>query len=262
MKTQKKAVLVSGILLAVLFAGNASANEIYSSTRIKAEARAELRQNEINRSNIDDDQDDDQDEDKNDDKKIKINMDTIKTALNTNNYVLFTTTIKDGGFKEVVSQAEFDTMVLAYNKAKTGDVKGAQKLIKDAKLNPLLNRFILGQHLELTDAQKTAIKQASVLAKQGKIEEAKAVLKAAGLPDVMPEAKVDKNADLKIALEKAKQLRKDGKNDEAKQVLIDAGITDKALDKINKEFDKENNVKQKSKFMQKVKNFFRFSKNK
>lgn len=254
MKTQKKAVLVGGMLLAALFAGNASANEISSSARIKAEGRAELRQNEIKRPNIDDD--------KNDDQKIKINMDTIKTALNTNDYALFTKTITDGGFKGTVSQTEFNTMVLAYNKAKTGDIQGAQLIIKDAKLNPLLIRFIMNQHLELTDAQKTAIKQASEQAKQGKLEEAKAILKAAGLPDVMPTAKIDKNADLKIALEKSKQLRKDGKIEEAKQVLIDAGITDKALTKINKEFDKENNVKQKSKFMQKIKNFFRFGKNK
>lgn len=248
MKTQKKALLVSGVLLAILFAGSVSANEGKINTRPDFEKREEMRKNEDKKIKIDDDQ------------KIKINMDTIKTALNTNDYALFTKTITDSGFKGVVSQIEFNTMVLAYNKAKTGDIQGAQKIIKDANLNPLLVRFIMNQHLELTDTQKTAIKQASVLSKQGKIEEAKAVLKAAGLPDVIPPAKIDKNADLKIALEKSKALRQEGKNEEAKQVLIDAGITDKALVKINKEFDKQNN-KQKSKFMQRVKNFFKFSQN-
>lgn len=86
----------------------------------------------------------------------------------------------------------------------------------------MLVRF---QNIELTDAQKEAVKQAQALH-----EQAREILEKAGLP-AHPFAhgrpfmkKLDLTDEQKAVLEQAMKLRKEGKQDEAKALLEQAGI--------------------------------------
>ncbi|MCC7522681.1 hypothetical protein IT407_02690 [Candidatus Uhrbacteria bacterium] len=92
----------------------------------------------------------------------------------------------------------------------------------DSAAKPLFNRF---QNIELTDAQKEAVKQAQALH-----EQAREILEKAGLP-AHPFAhgrpfmkKLNLTDEQKATLEQAMTLRKEGKQDEAKALLESAGI--------------------------------------
>lgn len=93
----------------------------------------------------------------------------------------------------------------------------------DAKPADVLARI---QNIELTDAQKEAVKQAQALH-----EQAREILEKAGLP-AHPfrhggypfMKKLDLTDEQKTVLEQAMTLRKEGKQDEAKALLEKAGI--------------------------------------
>ncbi len=191
--------------------------------------------------------------------ETKLNAEVIRSAIEKSDYALFTKTLTDAGITENITEAQFKIIVSAYTKAKAGDIAGAQTLLKENNMASMLNRFIMGKHLELTDAQKDIIKQAEDLVKAGKLDEAKKVLESAGLP--APSNKIPaRPEEVKAALEKARTLRAEGKNDEAEKILLDTGISSKAVVKIEKEFDKEN-LKERKSILQKIKHFFKFGKN-
>jgi hypothetical protein len=198
-------------------------------------------------------------------------MDTNKTAiensLKNNDYSLFTTTLRGLSINETVTTDQFAVLVNAYNLFRQGKRDEAIKLLQDNKVNPILIKFI-NNRSDLTVAQKEIMKQASVLIKQGKIEEAKSLIKTAGLPE-MPvgisqkiiklENKANKE-EWKNAFDKSRELRRQGKVDEARKVLKDAGVPDQIQDKIRPEFEKNSTTtnfkNQKVGFFQSLKNLF------
>ncbi len=190
-------------------------------------------------------------------------IDAVQKAIESKSYADFTKAMTDAGIKDTVSESDFNIITEAYIKAKSGDIKAAQELIKNNNLSPMLHGFIMGRHMQLTDAQKETLKQAEDLIKQGKMDEAKSLLESAGLPKppVVGEDKNLKKEEIKTILEKAKQLKSEGKEDEAKQVLSDAGIPEKASIKLEKEFNKESH-KERTSLVKIFKNFFRIGKNK
>lgn len=190
---------------------------------------------------------------------MNIEIKAIHNALELNDYAAFSTALTAAGITETISEANFKILVDALAKAKSGDISAAQTILKTNNIAPLMHRFIMANHIEITDTQKIALKEAADLAKDGKTLEARAVLQAAGLPDL---PKVDPNPrpqELRIALDTAKNLRKEGKIDEAAQTLKDAGISERAIEKIENEFDKEKPAPKPTVF-QKIKNFFKFGK--
>jgi hypothetical protein len=171
---------------------------------------------------------------------------SIENALKNNDYKLFSDTIKSFNINENITNNQFNVLVSAYNLFKENKNAEAVKLLQDNKINPILIKFI-NNRPDLTNAQKDVLKNASDLIRQGKIEEGKALIKNAGLPE-MPN-KIDKKInkienkarrdEVRKAFDQARELRKEGKNDEAKKVLKDAGIPDSIQDKIRPEFEKK-----------------------
>lgn len=237
--TPKKAIALGLLLIAASVATSASANEgrVDPSVQRGLPHKAEMRP--VQKS---------------------IDLQNITLALTQGDYALFTKALLDANIKEPVSEAQFSVMVSAFAKVKAGDIAGAQKGIVDAKLSPLLHRLIMGQKASLTEAQKTALKNAGELLKQGKKEEARIVLEAAGLTNLVEPIKSDRSTEIKSILEKAKVLRAEGKTEEAKAILKDAGITEKAEAKIQHEvkIDKKENAK--NNIFKRLKHFFRFGK--
>ncbi len=176
---------------------------------------------------------------------MQINKTAIENALKNNDYNLFITTLKGFGITETVTNDEFNVLVSAYNLFKSNKKAEAIKLLQENKVNPILIKFI-NNRPDLTDEQKTILKNASDLIKQGKIDEGKALIQTAGLPD-MP-VKIDKKIskaetkarrdEIKKAFDQARELKKEGKIDEAKKVLKDAGIPNSIQEKIRPEFEK------------------------
>ncbi len=257
-KNTKTALILGGIIATSLVASPAFADNGKSSSHGDVKNQMQMNWGK----GLDDD-------DHFDDKKFKniaINnagADKVRLAIESKNYTAFKDSLTAINVKEIPTEAQFNLLVDAYTKAKAGDIVGAQKILKDNNLSPLLNRFIMGQHLELTDAQKTILKQAEELIKQGKTEEAKKLLETAGLP-AMPMSKKDmkmpENAEkIKTAMETAKTLRSQGKTEEAKKVLTDAGISEKSISKIDKEFSKQEQKERKS-LVKIFKKFFKFNK--
>lgn len=193
---------------------------------------------------------------------IETNKAAFENALKNNDYALFISTLKGMGISENISTDQFAVLVNAYNLFKANKKDEAVKLLAANNVNPILIKFINNKP-ELTTAQKDTLKQAAELIKQGKIEEAKAIIKAAGLPDmpVSINKKIDKvetkakKEEIKKAFDEARELRKQGKLDEAKKVLKDAGIPDQIQEKIRPEFDK-GNKSEKVGFFQSLKNLF------
>lgn len=200
---------------------------------------------------------------KKDDSK-KMNPEMLRKALENKNYSEFKTALTNSGITEskIPTESEFVKILEAYNLAKTGDVQGAQKILKENNLNPMLRGLVMGQHLSLTDAQKIAIKNAEELVKQGKTEEARAILVTAGLPQplINNTPKNTQKEAIKTAIDQAKLLKSEGKTEEAKQVLKDAGLDEKSARKMEKEFNKELQKEKKS-FGSVLKNFFKFNRN-
>jgi hypothetical protein len=114
------------------------------------------------------------------------------------------------------------------------------------------------KEVELTDAQKSAIKQAGDLAKSGKYEEAQKVLQIADLPiKDSKNDKVTKKAEFaKQAIKKADELNKTGQKDAAKEVLKNAGIPEAVVVQIQSETLLSQTPEKKS-FLRKVVNFFK-----
>lgn len=198
---------------------------------------------------------------------IDANKTAIENALKNNDYNLFVSTLKGLKINEVVTTDQFAVLVNAYNLFKQDKKDEAVKLLQDNKVNPVLIKFI-NNRPDLTVAQKEILKQASDLIKQGKIDEAKALIKTAGLPEIPTglgqkinrvENKANKDA-IKVAFDTARELRKQGKIDESKKVLKDAGIPDQIQDKIRPEFEKSSTAtgdkNQKIGFFQSIKNLF------
>jgi len=194
---------------------------------------------------------------------IETSKTAIETSLKNNDYTLFTTTLKGLGVNESITTAQFGVLVNAYTLFKNNKSAEAVKLLEDNKVNPILIKFV-NNRPDLTDAQKTILKQASDLIKQGKINEAKTLIASAGLPEtpkakaidkkiVKVETKANKEA-IRKAFDQARELKKEGKIDEAKKVLKDAGIPDQIQDKIRVEFDKTKT--EKVGFFQSLKNLF------
>lgn len=115
------------------------------------------------------------------------------------------------------------------------------------------------KEIELTDAQKSAIKQAGDLAKVGNYEEAQKVLQVADLP-ISKESKnekVTKKAEVaKQAIKKADELTKTGKKEAAKEVLKNAGIPETVAAQIQSE-TLESQIPEKKSFLKKVVDFFK-----
>jgi hypothetical protein len=176
---------------------------------------------------------------------MQINKTAIENSLKNNDYNLFLSTVKSFGITENITNDQFNILVSAYNLFKSNKNAEAVKLLQDSKVNPILIKFI-NNRPDLTDDQKTVLKNASDLIKQGKIEEGKALILTAGLPEIP--AKIDKKInkveakakkdDIRKAFDQARELRKEGKLDEAKKVLKDAGIPDSIQEKIRPEFEK------------------------
>ncbi len=185
----------------------------------------------------------------------------IETALKNNDYNLFTQTLKKLNINDSITNEQFTVLVNAYKLFKENKQAEAVKLLKDNNVNPILIKFI-NNRPDLTDAQKEALKKASDLIKQGKTEEAKAIISAAGLPTVPKNIdhkinKIENKAnkeDIKKALDKARELRKEGKLDEAKKVLKDAGVPDQIQDKIH--FASTTVKDKKTGILQTIKNLF------
>ncbi len=192
--------------------------------------------------------------------KPPIDLQSITLALTQGDYPSFTKALLNAGVTESVSEEQFSVMVSAFAKVKAGDIAGAQKSIMDAKLSPLLHRLIMGQKASLTEAQKTALKNAGDLLKQGKKEEARVILEAAGLTNLVEPIKSDRSLEIKSALEKAKTLRAEGKTEEAKTVLKDAGITQKAEAKMEHEMNVDKKENTKAGIFQRLKHFFKLGK--
>ncbi len=194
---------------------------------------------------------------------IEVNKTAIENALKNNDYNLFISTVKSLGVNEEISTSQFNVLVSAYNLFKNNKKDEAIKLLQDNKLNPILIKFI-NNRPDLTEAQKTILKNASDLIKQGKIDEAKALISSAGLPETP--AKIDKKIvkvetktnkeELRKVFDQARELKKAGKVDEAKKVLKDAGIPDQIQDKIKVEFDKTTTAGKVGGFFQSLKNLF------
>jgi len=196
------------------------------------------------------------------DPAMGIDLNDVKAALDSKNYIDFTKILTDASVSKVITEAQFNLIVEAYVKAKAGSLQDAQKILKDNNLDQMLYGFVIGQHMQLTDADKTAIKEAEELLKKGKTEEAKSIIAAAGLPKhaTTGSKNIVKNDEIKTSLQKAKQLRSQGLPDQAKQVLKDSGIPEKAVIKLEKEFDKESPQKDKKSLIDIFKKFFNFSK--
>jgi lipopolysaccharide biosynthesis regulator YciM len=190
---------------------------------------------------------------------IDTNKTAIEDSLKNNDYNLFVNTLKGLGINEVVTTDQFSVLVKSYNLFKQGNKDEAIKILQDNKVNPILIKFI-NNRPDLTVAQKDILKQASDLIKQGKIDEAKALIKTAGLPEmplgisqkiVKVENKANKE-EWKNAFDQARELKRQGKVDEAKKVLKDAGVPDQIQDKIRLEFEKNSPAG----FFQSLKNLF------
>ena len=195
---------------------------------------------------------------------IQTNKMAIENALKNNDYILFTNTLKSLNISEVITQDQFTVLVNAYSLFKQDKKGEAVQLLQINKVNPILIKFI-NDRPDLTDAQKQILKQASDLIKEGKIEEAKSLIKSAGLndtPKVLTKkiAKIENRAnrdELQKAFTQARELRQQGKLDEAKKVLKDAGIPDSIQEKIRPEFEKvATSTNAKIGFLQSFKNLF------
>lgn len=193
---------------------------------------------------------------------IETNKTAIENALRNNDYTLFTNTLKSLNISEVITNDQFTVLVNAYNLFKQDKKIEAVQLLQLNKVNPILIKFI-NNRPDLTDAQKDILKQASDLIKAGKIEEAKTLIKTAGLPEA-PKAlgkkiqKIENKANkenVRTAFAQARELKEQGKLDEAKKVLKDAGIPDTIQDKIRPEFEKAASSTKIS-FLQSFKNLF------
>ncbi|MBC7767039.1 hypothetical protein H7Y21_03545 [Arenimonas sp.] len=195
---------------------------------------------------------------------IQTNKTAIENALKNNDYALFTNTLKSLNIAEVITQDQFTVLVNAYNLFKQDKKNEAVQLLQLNKVNPILIKFI-NDRPDLTDSQKQILKQASDLIKVGKIEEAKALIKTAGLPEVPKslslgkkimkiESKANKE-EFQKAFTQARELKELGKLDEAKKVLKDAGIPDSIQEKIRPEFEKSGTTTTIG-FLQTFKNLF------
>lgn len=234
MRTINKKIILLSIILAAVMVNNSN---IYASTVKKSLAG---KNHEI----------------------IESNKTAIENALKNNDYALFTTTLKSLNINEPITNAQFTVLSNAYSLFRANNQSAAVKLLQDNNVNPVLIKFI-NNRPDLTEGQKEILKQASDLVKSGKIEEAKVLIKTAGLPEVPKvlgkkitkvEAKAKKQ-DLKKAFDQARDLKREGKIDEAKKVLKDAGIPDAVQEKIRPEFEKMGTGTKVS-FLQSLKNLF------
>lgn len=238
MRKINKQIIILSIVLASVFVSNSNLSA--------SSATSTMRKGYLNKNNS----------------LIQMNKTAIENALKNNDYNLFTTTVKGFGITETITKEQFSVLVSAYNLFKSNKNAEAIKLLQDNKVNPVLIKFI-NNRPDLTDEQKTILKNASDLIKQGKIEEGKALIQTAGLPElpVKMDKKINKaetkakKDEIKKAFDQARELRKEGKLDEAKKVLKDAGIPDSIQEKIRPEFEK-NASSTKVGFFQSFKNLF------
>jgi hypothetical protein len=114
----------------------------------------------------------------------------MDTALANNDYAAFQTAIagktKPADAPEM-TEAVFAKMVEAYKLRQAGDMTGAQKIMTELGFKAPMGKGMHGHGLppNLTDAQKQAFEQAKPLFEAGKVDEAKAILDAAGIKPPM-----------------------------------------------------------------------------
>lgn len=260
-KKTRVALVIGGVMVSSLIANPAFADENKSGSRNDFQ-----KQMQINWGHEDDHDDRDEKEHKQKSKFEnfginKIEAEKIRSSIESKNYTAFKDAVVVLKLKTIPTEAEFNLLTEAYVKAKAGDIVSAQKILKDNNLTSMLNGFIMGQHMSLSDSQKSTLKQAEELIKQGKLEEAKKLLETAGLPS-MPAKDITsiQNAEkIKTAIETSKTLRNQGKMEESKKVLVDAGVSSNVITKIEKEFVKQE-VKEKKSLLQIFKKFFKFGK--
>lgn len=152
----------------------------------------------------------------------------VQKALTANDYNAFKTAIaaipKPPDAPEI-TEALFTKMVEAEKLRQSGDMVGAEKIMKE------LGFKIPGGHRKgsmmknLTSPQRAALEQARTLMQAGKPDEAQKVLSDAGIK--RPERGMPSNLTdaQKTAFEQARAFFEAGKPDEAKAILSAAGIT-------------------------------------
>lgn len=110
--------------------------------------------------------------------------------------------------------------------------KQADEILKNAGLpvHPI-GRGMFFKHIELSDEQKAVLEQAKQLREEGKADEAKALLKDAGLPEMMHFVKrggrmerANITDEQKAVLERVRDLHEQGKIEEARALLESAGL--------------------------------------
>lgn len=262
-KNTRAALILGGVMVSSLVASPVFADENKSGNRNDFQKQMQSKwDHDEDDHNEDRDKKEHKEKSKFEDFKLNsVESEKIRLAIESKNYTAFKDALTLNKITPIPTEAEFNLLAEAYTKAKAGDIVGAQKILKDNNLSPLLNRFVMGKHLSLTDLQKSILKQAEDLIKQGKLEEAKKLLETAGLP-AMPAKDITniQNAEkIKTAIETSKTLRNQGKMEESKKVLVDAGVSDTVIAKIEKEFVKQE-VKEKKSLRQIFKKFFKFGK--
>lgn len=116
----------------------------------------------------------------------------IKQAFTADDYQAYLTVTKDFPSKmPVLTEVQFHAMVQAQKLRISGDKIGAEKILNDVGITPPTFSHMrhdrqgkpgLGNKMSnLTEEQKTILKKVRDLMKQGKTEEAKALLKNAGI---------------------------------------------------------------------------------
>lgn len=152
----------------------------------------------------------------------------VQKALLADDYTAFKTAIasvpKPANAPEI-TEALFAKMVEAEKLHQSGDIAGAQKIMKE------LGFKVPGMHRKgsmmknLTSPQKAALDQAKTLMDAGKPDEAQKILNDAGIK--RPNRGVPSNLTdaQKTAFEQARAFFQAGKPEEAKAILDAAGIT-------------------------------------
>ncbi|MBP6948735.1 MAG: hypothetical protein KBC41_01370 [Candidatus Pacebacteria bacterium] len=170
----------------------------------------------------------------------------IKQAVTAGDYQAYLATTKEYKIGvPVLTESQFSVMVQAHKLRALGDNAGAKKLLDDAKITPPQSKegnggmgSKLGKRKDMTaftDTQKTVMRQALLLRKEGKTTEADTLLKNAGINT--PFHKGGKGGEgmktfmsgltdtQKAIMDQAHTLMENGKKDEASVLIKNAGIT-------------------------------------
>lgn len=253
----KKAVILSALVLPGLITIPAFAQEVNPKNSIKTNKSIDLKSKDIATDKLNKNISNKESSNKKPEK-----IEDIQQAIESQNLQDFNKSIKEIGIKDDFSENQFQTIISAYTKARSGDIQGAQIVLRNGGIMPVVNKFILRPRIELTDSQKNALREAEILVRQGKIDEARDVVVSVGLPSPEPEKPIENQAEneVKDTIKTAKLLRSEGKNREAVQVLENAGVSEKTFRNLEREINADSQ-RERNNFLGVIKNFFKFNKN-